>query len=334
MSGFYPKDLIHEVKIRPGLYNREVLKPPRREQKHQLWLEVAENLTPAEEWQSYTDVEKEARMDEITTKWKHLKDNFYRELKLQEAGEANKKRKYVYFDDMEFMRPYVGYKVFPNKNKGRDSMDETADFVDNDSDIDMDTFLKSSNESTSLPANNSESDLHTTLGAGGRPKRLVKPTLKAMENKSISSTPSRVHKEVVIKNFNVLKKTGGNTSAAGVNSPATNPSFKLRDGDISFCLSLVPTLRKLGDSRKLRAKIDILQVLHRYIENNDKRNVMSMRNNSKNNNNNSLDQDDDIAEDHWEEYEEGVNVKSEHHDDPLNGGRGGRGNGNTKAWWT
>lgn len=63
MSGFYPKDLIHEVKIRPGIYNRDALEHPRREHRHQLWLEVAESLTPPEDWQSYTDVEKEARSE-------------------------------------------------------------------------------------------------------------------------------------------------------------------------------------------------------------------------------------------------------------------------------
>lgn len=61
MSGVNPKELIHEIKIRPGIYNRDALESPRREHKHQLWLEVAERLTPAEDWESYTDVEKDAR---------------------------------------------------------------------------------------------------------------------------------------------------------------------------------------------------------------------------------------------------------------------------------
>lgn len=61
MSGFLPTDLINEVKIRPGIYNKEALEPPRRENRQQLWLEVAECLTPPEEWDAYTNEDKEAR---------------------------------------------------------------------------------------------------------------------------------------------------------------------------------------------------------------------------------------------------------------------------------
>lgn len=65
MSGFHPRDLIKEVKMRPGIYNKDLLEHPRRDHKHQLWLEVAEHLTPAEDWDSYTDVEKEARSKKV-----------------------------------------------------------------------------------------------------------------------------------------------------------------------------------------------------------------------------------------------------------------------------
>lgn len=284
-------------------------------------------------------------MDEITTKWKHLRDHFYREIKLQEAGEAHKKRKYVYFDDMEFMRPFVGYKLTANKNN---SIEDANDYVDNDTEIDMDAFLKSTDNieagtatETAAESPDTKSDLHTSLqlGAGGRPRRVVKPTPKALQNKPSTSSSSnttsvttRSQKEAVIKNFNVLKKSG--TSNATANS--ANPSFKIRDGDISFCLSLVPTLRKLGDGRKLRAKIDILKVLHRYVDHIERRNAISMQH-ANNSAGQIIENDDDMAEDHLEEYEEAVNVKHEEHDDPLNGGAGGgagSASGNTKAWWT
>lgn len=61
MSGFHPKDLIKEVKCRPGLYNKDLLEHPRREHKHQLWLEVGEKLTPKDDWKCYSDIEKDAR---------------------------------------------------------------------------------------------------------------------------------------------------------------------------------------------------------------------------------------------------------------------------------
>ncbi|XP_023295890.2 uncharacterized protein LOC111678704 [Lucilia cuprina] len=345
MSGVKPKDLIHEIKIRPGIYNRDVLEHPRREHKHQLWLEVAERLTPAEDWESYTDVEKEARMDEIAGKWKHIRANFYREIKLIEAGEANKKRKYLYFDDMEFMRPFVGYKLPPMKRdkKSNDSLDDIEEFENNDSDMDLETLLKTTtkehdDEEEELQQEEDVEELNTSVGTRTRSKRIIKPTLKAKQNKptttATTSSPvggKRVQKESIIKNFDVLKKS---------NVSASNPSFKIRDGDISFCLSLVPTLRKLGDSRKLRAKIEILKVLHRYVEHIEKRNLINRSNaNSSNHNNSSKNPADlieEMADDDHSDHEYGessVNVKRER-GDPLNGGENAGGGGNTKTWWT
>ena len=286
-------------------------------------------------------------VDEIMAKWKHLRDHFHREIKLQEAGEAHKKRKYVYFDDMEFMRPFVGFKL-PSLNRSSvktfDSMDESQDFKDNDTDIDMDLFLKSSDymdeeEETKANVSNSSSQAE----GRNRSKRVIKLTPKALQNKPTSSgsTPATGLKrsqrgEAIIKNFDVLKKTSGGSNAG---SSSTNPTFKIRDGDISFCLSLVPTLRKLGDGHKLRAKIEILKILHKYVDHLERRKIATRsttanHNNTNNNNQTGGNHDYDMAEDHLEEYEEGggVSVKHEEHDDPLNNSGGG--GGNTKAWWT
>lgn len=61
MSGYRPGQLIREIKARPGIYDKEHLQHPKREHKHKLWLEVAECLTPDEDWEQYTEQEKEAR---------------------------------------------------------------------------------------------------------------------------------------------------------------------------------------------------------------------------------------------------------------------------------
>ncbi|XP_065363487.1 peroxisomal ATPase PEX6-like [Calliphora vicina] len=339
MSGFLPRDLINEVKIRPGIYNKDVLEHPTRDHKRQLWLEVAERLTPAEDWETFTDVEKEVRMGEIATKWKNLKDHFYREIKLEEAGEAHKKRKYIYYDDMEFVRPFVGYKLPPmNKrqkinnnnntnNNNNDSMESTQEFLTNETDIDMEAFL---NDTDTVQEDDIKfvPDSSTVQEERAKTKRVIKPTFKVVQNKpsSSSAATNRLQKEAIIKNFNVLKKT---------DSPS-NSTFKIRDGDITFCLSLVPTLRKLDDSRKLSAKIEILKVLRCYVDTNERRNFnnQSHASNLDNTTSSQCDdiEEDDMDEEHLEEYEDSVNIKQERRDDPLNGGGGG--SGNTKIWWT
>lgn len=330
MSGFQPRDLIREVKCRPPIFNREIIAPPRRDHVRRLWLEVAENLTPAEDWEQYTDVEKDARVDELQLKWKHLKNHFHRELKLIDAGEAHKKRKYIYFDDMEFMRPFVGYTLAPlrfdkHPNQSIDSVDESmqADNAENNSDIDMEALLKTGGiiEEVEETEETEETVAETSIQ---RPKRNIKPTPKSIQKpiQKPSSTP-KVQKQVVLKKSTPSASKGSSTPVGN------NASFKIRDGDISFTLSLVPTLRKLGDSKKLRAKIEILKVLHKFAGTAEQSHYLN-RSTAQNNNstkNEENDEDSDMQEDHLEEFEDGgggVNVKNEDND-PLNG---------NKTWWT
>ncbi|XP_023298227.2 uncharacterized protein LOC111680757 [Lucilia cuprina] len=344
MSGFLPRDLINEVRIRPGIYNKDVLEHPTREHKRQLWLEVAERLTPAEDWESFTDVEKEVRMGEIATKWKNLKDHFYREIKLEEAGEAHKKRKYVYYDDMEFVRPFVGYKL-PSINKRlkekeqqvveeeivTQDEEEVGECVSTEADIDMEAFLNESEnieeeDSKYVPNNSIVVVQEEVVEERPKTKRIIKPTFKVLQNKpsssSSTSTPivNPTPKEAVIKNFNVLKKTDSGSSS-------TNSTFKIRDGDITFCLSLVPTLRKLDDTRKLSAKIEILKVLRFYVDNANQANVSSSNDNTTILHSDDIEEDEEqLVEEHLDEYDENVQIKQETRNDPLNG--------NTKVWWT
>ncbi|XP_013115700.2 uncharacterized protein LOC106093223 [Stomoxys calcitrans] len=331
MSGFHSKDLIREVKCRPGIYNRDLLEHPKREHKHQLWLEVGEKLTPQEDWDSYTDVEKDARVDEIQAKWKHIRDHFYRELKLASSSDASKKRKYVYFEEMEFMRPYVGFKLTGANKAKTESMDEDNIsqyyMEENDTDEVMEELLKSTD--TNEEERSDSPDLRRN------PKRNVKPTQKVLSQKtSTAAAPPKFRKtpKDVIKNFDVLKKTSNvhpaSSTTAG-SSGAPVPSFKIRDGDISFCLSLVPTFRKLGDSAKLRAKIEMLKILHKYVESAERTKGPHANIRNSNIDVNQTGEEHDMQEDHLEELDETINVKHEENDDPLHGS-----SGNTKAWWT
>lgn len=90
-----------------------------------------------------------------------------------------------------------------------------------------------------------------------------------------SSSPKELTKEqkLVINKFDGLKKISekvrplnptSSTTITQVKNPI--PSISMRDGDISFCLSLVPTMRKLEETKKLKAKIDILTILHKYVD--------------------------------------------------------------------
>lgn len=239
-------------------------------------------------------------------------------MKLIDAGEAHKKRKYVYFDDMSFMRPFVGFNLPPLKLEevSQKSIDTTEDDdnVNTVTDVDMDALLQSSDSV--------EEDEKTNVTPveipNLRPRRNIKPPPNTIEKKSPTAlkSTSKNHRDV-------LKKT---TSASSKYSPANtgHSNFKVRDGDITFSLSLVPTLRKMNDSKKLRAKIEILKVLHKYTElvMAEQRQKKSSQKKVENNSESNI-QEDNLE--YLEENDDDVSVKNEEHD-PLNG--------TTKTWWT
>lgn len=272
-------------------------------------------------------------VDEIQAKWKHLRDHFYREIKLINSGGAHKKRKYVYFDDMEFMRDFVGYKMPPasnSKSKYNDALDgdnSSSYMEDNDTDEVMEELLKAND--------NAEDENCETPEPRRNLRRSVKPTPKMQAQKTTPASPpkhSKTHKEV-IKNFDGLKKPNGQNAGVATSSggAASAPSFRIRDGDISFCLSLVPTFRKLNESAKLRAKIETLKILHKFVEHAEKnKNATTAETRAPAGTNLSHeDEDHDMQEDHLDELDDSIKVKHEEADDPLHGS-----SGNTKAWWT
>lgn len=63
LSDVDSRDLIKEIRNRPGLYDGSKLEPPRKEHRLQLWQEVGERLTDTDVWEGYTDVEREARRE-------------------------------------------------------------------------------------------------------------------------------------------------------------------------------------------------------------------------------------------------------------------------------
>ncbi|XP_073829200.1 uncharacterized protein [Musca autumnalis] len=257
LSDSDPRDLIREIKCRPGLYDKDKLEQPKRENKQQLWMEVAENLIPNEIWECYDEQEKEMRVNEIQIKWKHLRNHFLREVKLIKSGKAHTKRKYKYYDDMEFMCPFVGVKQYTHKSKEK-SGDTTTDGSDED-DVDNDV-----NQSL-----NSSEEVHEKTQDIQSPRRSIRVPLKKQAARESISPPGELTKEQkqVINNFDNLKKISQKIRPSNAPMTLKNPlPASMRDGDISFCLSLVPTMRKLDESKRLKAKIDILTVLQGYID--------------------------------------------------------------------
>lgn len=234
-------------------------------------------------------------------------------MKLIDAGEAHKKRKYVYFDDMSFMRPFVGFNMPPLRSDKESH--KSIETVDDSKYVD--------NANTNSGEEDAESNISPVEVPILRPRRNIKTPPKAIPKQSPRSLKSSKNQRDDFK-----KQTSA--SSKHIATTTANPSLKIRDGDITFCLSLVPTLRKINESKKLRAKIEILKVIHKYtvlVENSRYLNRSAEQSHNKNSLEVNNDGETNMPEDHLEDNEEvePVNVKTETHD-PLNG--------NNKTWWT
>lgn len=225
---------------------------------------------------------------------------------------GEKKRKYIFFDEMEFMTPFVGIKLRgPNKIKReredgseQDSSDETklrdiskikrpARYEDSSNDFEDETDLIQEHFDAMANSNDEEED-----GEHGDKGSSIKSKAKQLSTFKASTPKQKLTKEQerIIKSFDVIRppiprkivslapKTNSATTmaaskAAGgtkqVVAATGNPNrlslrfFDMRDSDISFCMSMVSTFRKMGEQKKLRAKIDMLKVLHKYADNLD-----------------------------------------------------------------
>lgn len=164
---------------------------------------------------------------------------------------------------MEFMSAYVGGRLFGSvtpKHKSCDSTDDSCDDEEPDNDVTNDQSLNTSEEVQE------ESPQRTR-----RSPRM--PVKKQAPRDSISPPKDNEltkEQKLVINKFDDLKKISQkirpHSTPSTTKTKYSIPAVSMRDGDISFCLSLVPTMRKLDESKRLKAKIDILTILHRYVD--------------------------------------------------------------------
>ncbi|KAG8324091.1 hypothetical protein J6590_100455 [Homalodisca vitripennis] len=102
-------NVMDEVEKRPALYNKQLKEYSDRNIKEKLWTEVCGKVI--ENWNDLTSKEKKHKGTDVQKKWKNLKDCFLREIAAQRkttSGQgATKRRKYIHFDALLFLVPFV-----------------------------------------------------------------------------------------------------------------------------------------------------------------------------------------------------------------------------------
>lgn len=174
-------------------------------------------------------------------KWKNIKDNFRKTFQIEKTQKSGSsyatKKKYYYYDQLSFLLP-----VFAERNLSS-SLAPSVSVVD-ERNTEDDMSSNSQVESPTLPGSaeslrNENLDSDTT----GTPVSSVK-------KRKTKNTVQEKLLQILSKRENVEMKAD-------------------EDDDRMFLLSLLPTLKRIPSDKRMRARIELMQVLDRYNSNSE-----------------------------------------------------------------
>lgn len=190
--------------------------------KAKAWAKIASNMY--DEWESYNKEEQELKIEELKKKWKHLRDNYTRDInetrKIQSGSEARNTKRYTYSDILSFLQPVV------KKRKTTGNIETPTCSTDNA--ISTDEY--GDERQCQLDESAAESVHEECDGSVSKQQRKKKEQI----------TPFQ-------KNLLHLMK----------NAPVHKPEDF--DADKSFLLSFLPDLKKMNENQKLELKIQFMQ---------------------------------------------------------------------------
>ncbi|XP_059050568.1 uncharacterized protein LOC131845515 [Achroia grisella] len=227
MSLIDVEQFINEIKSRPLLYSTNAVStdPRIRHERQELWLQVCAKLISG--WDTIDEREKYATSKEMQHKWRHIRDNYRRELQIQnkvKRGLLKRTRKtYRYYTQLQFLNP-------SNTCTGSVTSGDRASQQESDED-------------------ETDSTLSTRMKILLRHKRRKKSKKIQIMERSTKSITTSVE----------------NNAQDLVSDHNKNDHEQQEcDEDRTFCLSLVKSFKKMNEEAKLSAKIDILNVIRRF----------------------------------------------------------------------
>ncbi|KAL4710119.1 hypothetical protein ACJJTC_016521 [Scirpophaga incertulas] len=120
MDDINTEEFINEIEIRPAIWNSKSDKYSNRTETRNAWEGICEKFI--EDFQNKTTGEKNSAAMVLQKKWRHIRDAYARDLKKQResksGSEAKTKRKYVYFDRLQFLSEL--YEIKPD-SKGKNN---------------------------------------------------------------------------------------------------------------------------------------------------------------------------------------------------------------------
>ncbi|XP_041987014.1 uncharacterized protein LOC121738833 [Aricia agestis] len=234
LPGINALSVIQAVKKRFPLYDSSKKEYHDRQLKKRLWKGVCKEVYTPAVWNSLTRVSKLKCEKEVFKRWGSLRNCFRRQLiedKLQATGGLTKrKRRYIYFDELQFLRPFCELEKKPSnstkesKKKKNKSHDEDYDSSEN-SDFDSNYMFDSDDDTK-------EEDGDTT-------------TIKEEREEDTSKSYT-----VEIDNLSHVNENFGRDKRHGP-----------EDDDDLFLRSLAPVLREIRGDQKLVLRMEIMKLI-------------------------------------------------------------------------
>ncbi|XP_067000661.2 uncharacterized protein [Anabrus simplex] len=219
--------LIRAVQKRPVIYDTKCQDYSDKQTRVTAWIEICRELY--HDWDGISNEARNKRGRDIQTRWKSLRDNFIRELKIQRKISSGqpvpKRRKYIYFDQLLFLKPSFDYR---RNARYRRNLPESSFPLDN------------------------------TISEAGDVQVEAASSSATVVDKSEHMNCTRTHQTNEDMLIDMLTTSVLQSEQREADDEMANKHF---------LLSLLPLMRKLNDEANVAARIQLLDVLRRALVN-------------------------------------------------------------------
>ncbi|XP_075153581.1 uncharacterized protein LOC142227117 [Haematobia irritans] len=242
------EELIHQVHLRPILYDR-TLKSFRKPSLRQF------------QWQEVSDI-MGATTSECRRRWRSLRDSFAKHYKQIQRTEdehiRNKHRKWIFYDQMSFMIPYVDNASYVLDDQlieefGDNSDDQSVHCESNVIQPPQGTQGNTTKLSSSIEEHSDDHVHQNTVSVQATDFVPIPEETVVMDHHHGSSTK---------ENFDFSRADPHNhITNSNTNQHSCSNSKNCFDSDEKFLLSCAPAMRRLTNKQNARARLEIQQIL-------------------------------------------------------------------------
>ncbi|XP_015367302.1 PREDICTED: uncharacterized protein LOC107164119 [Diuraphis noxia] len=221
---YFTEKLINEIRKRSCIWDTADVNHLNKEMLTNMWTEIAGNLYS--DWHTLGVFDKRDRVSDVKKKWTNIKDSFVKDVKGNKPKKTLRlpehRKKYYLFDHLQFLMPFIQ----DTKSGGG---------------------VRPAEDGAGLSVSK-KMRKNTLLGEGSSrnaPSMVVAPSETAAKRPETLQPDVQQHADL-LNNF------------AG--KAATNALCQL-DGDLSFIVSLLPTIKSMNEKQKINFKIGVLQLM-------------------------------------------------------------------------